>query len=66
MHLLDQPTEQSQRRRIGAIAGCLAQCLRHLDAVDGGLAAVHVSMALEILKRDYRLEQKDPQAPDAR
>jgi hypothetical protein len=54
-----QPTEQTQRRKVGAIAGCLAQCLRHLDAVDHGLAAVHVSMALDILKRDYRLDRED-------
>jgi len=49
-------TDQAQRRRVSSIAGCLAQCLRHLDAVDGGVAAVHVSMALDILKRDYRLD----------
>ena len=47
------------RKRAGAIAGCLAQCLRHLDAIDEGLAAVHVSMALDILKRDFRLDPKE-------
>ena len=60
MHPTELPSaEHTQRRKVGAIAGCLAQCLRHLDAVDHGLAAVHVSMALDILKRDYRLDRED-------
>lgn len=50
--------DPQQRRKADAIAGCLAQCLRHLDAIDEGLAAVHVSMALELLRRDYRLESE--------
>lgn len=54
-----QGSEPLQRRKAGAIASCLAQCLRHLDAIDGGLAAVHVSMALDILKRDYGLDCED-------
>jgi hypothetical protein len=58
-----QSASPSQRRKVDAIASCLAQCLRHLDAVDGGLAAVHVSMALDILKRDYRLDTQAGERP---
>lgn len=50
---MNQPDHNN---RVRAIASCLAQCLRNLDAIDEGLAAVHVSMALEVLKRDHRLD----------
>jgi len=50
---------QQQRQRAGVIAGCLADCLQKLDAMDQGLAAVHVSMALDILERDYSLSLND-------
>jgi len=47
--------QQQQRQRADVIAGCLAECLQGLDVIDEGLAAVHVSMALDILNRDYSL-----------
>jgi len=57
---MNSPDHQSpcpeHRHRVRAIAGCLAQCLRNLDSVDEGLAALHVSMALDVLRRAHQLE----------
>jgi hypothetical protein len=49
-------SRQQQRERAMAIASNLNACLSELDKLDEGLAAVHVSMALELLKTYYRLE----------
>lgn len=51
--------DPNQRRWAAAVAGCLSQCMTSLDALDEGLAAAHVSLALEMLKRDYGLEGAD-------
>ena len=53
----EHPAQSREPQRCAdAIADRLAHCLRSLDAFDDGMTAVHVSMALETLKRDYRLD----------
>ena len=51
-----EATRLQQRDRAVTIASTLSGCLTELDALDEGLAAVHVSMALELLKTYYRLD----------
>ena len=50
-----QAAGQAPHDEAHVVAGCLTECLARLDRFDSGLAAVHLSMALETLKRDYRL-----------
>ena len=52
---LDTPDSEN-RNRVRAVVCGLSKCLRELDTIDEGVAAVHVSMALDILRRDYGLE----------
>ena len=51
MQVTDEDAVMPEKRaRAQAIAAALEVCLQDLDALDEGLAAVYVSMALEQLK----------------
>ena len=56
MHTPDPEAHGPDQHKVATeVAACLSRCLDHLDRFDSGLAAVHLSMALETLKHDYRL-----------
>lgn len=50
---------QWRQERADEIARGLMRCLRDLDSIEEGVAAAHVSMALELLRQDYRLDATD-------
>jgi hypothetical protein len=44
------------------VAGAMLDCLRQLDTLGAAIAAAHLSLALETLCRDFRVElEEQPQ-----
>ncbi len=46
------PFASPQHRQASNLAQCLSRCLVTLDTLDEGVAAAHLSMALDLLKRN--------------